>query len=171
MIYPIPADVLQRIAVRDGCEWESGPIRGNEDRSIRWITVAEVGPTKLKLGLSNDGYWVRGGGATVELANGPHAITFLPCLEIPLQELQQTIRSGLIRIGLPPEFECTFPYADLIVAGLESRSEFWIKVALERIQEGERSERVIDAIRVASASAPTQKLRHSARRLLVNHDQ
>ena len=166
MIYPIPAEILGNIVVQNEYVWRQGPMRGKEYKSIRWIPVAEIGRTNLEIGLSDDGYWVRGGGATVELANGPHAISFLPCLELPLEEVRQTIRNGLVRIGLSSQLEDTFPVADLIVAGLTSGSEYWVTLSLERIDDGVRNERVYDAIRIASTSAPTQKLRHQAKRLL-----
>lgn len=166
LIYPIPVETLQNIVEQKGHIWENGPMRGKEDRQIRWIKVTEVGPAKTTLGLSDDGYWVRGGGATIEVANGPLAITFLPCLEVPIEEFRQAIRNGLVHIALSSSMEVSFPYSDLLVTGLTSGSELWTKLALDRIEEGMQSKEVDDALRLASKSAPTQKLRHRAKSLL-----
>ncbi|WP_397570120.1 hypothetical protein [Schlesneria sp. T3-172] len=166
MTHSIPAETLQNIVAQDERAWQRGPMSGKEDTSIRWIPVADVGRTKLHIGLSDEGEWVRGGGATVEVANGPHALSFLPCLDVPLEEVRQTIRNGLVRIGLPSSFADTFPLANVIVTGLTSGSEYWVTLALERIDDSVRNEQVDEAIRSASTSAPTQKLRHQAKRLL-----
>ena len=166
MIYPIPRHAMQTGALLDEGRWEIGPMRGKEHREVRWFNLADIGPKKLKIGLSDDGYWVRGGGATVEIANGPHVVTFLPCLEVSIAELRQTIRTSLAQAQLSASLGDTFPFSDLIVAGLKSGSEYWVTLALDRIEEGERNEQVDEAIRAAAMSAPTQQLRHRSKALL-----
>jgi hypothetical protein len=132
MEYPIPNALLQALIDEHASDWSSGPVRGHEHQMVRWIEVAELPPSKLILGLSDSGYWVRGGGATIEVANGPHALSLLPCLECPSETFRQTLRNGLARRGLPEALEVTFPIDDLISAGLMSGSEYWTKLALER---------------------------------------
>jgi hypothetical protein len=141
-------------------------MRGREERIIRWIKVANIGPAKVTVGLSRDGYWVRGDGATVEVANGPHAITLLPCLEIPIEDIRNSIRNGLVDLSLPLHLEDTFPLTDLVVAALASGSELWTRLALDRIEEGFCNERVNNALGEASVYAPTQHLRHRAKALV-----
>ena len=166
MIYPIPRDTLQSGALLEDGLWEIGPMRGKEDREVRWFKLAAIGSKRIKLGLSDDGYWVRGGGATVEVANGPNIVTFLPCLELSFEELRQAGRKGLAQAQLSASVGDTFPFSDLIVAGLESGSEYWVTLALDRIEEGVRDGQVDEAIRSAAISAPTQRLRHRSKALL-----
>jgi hypothetical protein len=166
MEYPIPHPFLQALNDEHAYDWSSGPIRGQEHQMVRWIEVAELPPSQLIIGLSDSGSWVRGGGATVEIANGPHAISLLPCLECPSERLRQTLGDGLARRGLPDTLAETFPIEDLILAGLKSGSEYWTKLALERVGELGATPATQDALRDASRSAPTQPLRHRAGALL-----
>lgn len=166
MGYPIPRTLLQALIDEHASDWSSGPVRGREHQMVRWIEVAELPQSKLILGLSDSGYWVRGGGATIEIANGPHAIALLPCLECPSEMFRQALRSGLARRGLPEALEETFPIGELISVGLKSGSEYWTKLALERVGEVGATPATRDALRAASRSAPTQPLRHRAKAML-----
>jgi hypothetical protein len=162
-----PSDTLKRILAERNVDWNSGPLRGNEDQTIRWIKVGYIPSANLTLGLSDTGHWVRGGGATIEVAKSALAITLLPCLEVPVEEFRQVLRKGLCDLGLPCELEEMFPYSDMVVAGLTSRSDYWTKLALDRVEDGVRNQQVENALRSASAFAATQKLRHRAKALLL----
>ena len=165
MEYPIPLTLLHVLNDEHAREWSSGPVRGHERQMVRWIEVAELPPSKLIIGLSDSGYWVRGG-ATVEIANGPHAISLLPCLECPSEMFRQALRDSLARRGLPDALEDTFPIDDLIVAGLKSGSEYWTRLALDRVEEVGATPATRDVLRAAPRSAPTQPLRHRVRAML-----
>jgi len=116
----------------------------------------------ISIGLSENGFWVRGDGATVEEAGGSEAITLLPCIEIPWRELNARLSDGLVRLGFSKELSDTFPIDTLIVTALLSRSEYWTKLALERVQERPATMSLKKALAEAERVAPTQQLRHQA---------
>jgi hypothetical protein len=70
MEYPIPLTLLHVLNDEHAREWSSGPVRGHEHQMVRWIELAELPPSKLIIGLSDSGSWVRGG-ATVDLGRRP----------------------------------------------------------------------------------------------------
>jgi len=166
MRYPIPRHFLQVLIDKHTSEWFFGPARGREHQVVRWIKVAELPPSALIVGLSDEGYWVRGGGPTIEVADGPQAITLLPCLEYPSSIFRSALSIGLAKCGLPESLDETFPLDDLIIAGLQSGSEYWTKLALERLGEVGATLATRDALRFAARSAPTQPLRHRAKTLI-----
>jgi hypothetical protein len=143
-------------------------MRGNENQQVRWIEVArlDLKSVSVTIGLSENGYWVRGDGATIEVADGGGAITLLPCIEVSWQELKTKLSDGLIQLGLAEELSDTFPIDALIVTALVSRGEYWTRLAMDRIEEKGALSSVRKALAAAERVAPTQQLRHRARRLL-----
>jgi hypothetical protein len=168
MQYRIPSNALESLSNAPCGSWKAGPIRGNENRNLRWVEIArlDLRPVTISIGVSDNGYWVRGDGATVELADGGDAITLLPCIEISWRELKAKLSDGLRRLGLAEELSDTFPIDALIATALVSRSQYWTMLALERIEERGVISSVTKALAEAERVAPTQQLRHRARRLL-----
>lgn len=166
MQYHVPRQFLQPLILKHSSEWSSGLTRGREPEVVRWIKVAELPLSPLIIGLSDQGYWVRGGGATIEIADGPQAITLLPCLEYPTPVFRRALGTGLAQRGLPESLDETFPIHDLIIAGLRSGSEVWTRLALERLEEVGATSSIRDALLLAVQSAPTQRLKHRAKALM-----
>lgn len=163
----IPPSMLRRLLDENPAGWNVGPVCGDEEQTVRWIKVTVLPSANVTLGLSDTGYWVRGDGATIGIGKAPEPISLLPCLECSLEELRNALSSGLSRVGLPPELERTFPLSLLVACGLGSGSEYWVRLALDRVEQGILTEEIRDTLRIVLASAPTQKLRHRASAILA----
>jgi hypothetical protein len=94
-------------------------------------------------------------------------VFLLPVMEVNLAEVRQLLISGLKSIGLSPEFVKLFPFEDIIATGLESHSERWTSLALRWAQQSEASARLRTALGILATNGRTQKLRHSAKKLLA----
>lgn len=160
------AEAVSKLAKSHADEWHSGPRRGSEDVQVSWLSIAEALSGTLTIGLSADGSWVRGDGATIDVADGVNSITLLPCLEMQAKELSVALRNGLEQRGASPDLADTFPINDVVLCGLQSHSEHWITLAMDRINENLQDDRFSATLRQLVENAPTQKLRHRARSLL-----
>lgn len=148
-------------------EWQSASKRGDESVAVSWIPVVDVSSCGIILGVCADGYWVRGDGATIEVVDGCDApIAMLPCLEIDSESLLALLRGGLATLDAVTILSDTFPLIEIALCGLESRSERWISLAMNRLDEGLRDTRFESALLALTQNAPTQRLRHRARALL-----
>lgn len=92
-------------------------------------------------------------------------IYFLPILEEQLIEVKDVLQSGLAAMNFYGDIEKIFPFEGIIALGLKSASKHWIHLAIERASELSASGRLAGSLDEASTSAPTQRLRHEARRL------
>ncbi len=157
-------DVAARL--RDSnLRWSARAKHGaGEDSVVQWISIAEFSEARLRIGLSEDGEWVRvePTSAAVFQENKPF---FLPMLVMRFSEVQRAIREGILLAGIPVEIEGAFPFEELVVVGLESESEHWNRLALDRISELSPSVNLFKALTDSSEHAPTQQLRHRAKKL------
>ena len=137
---------------------------------VRWIKVAEFKDLRLVLGLSSNGFWVRLGAEDVCLLRpGDYLLPLLPSLELPRLEFIERLASGLTAAGLPAELITTFPKADLVITGLRSESEHWIRLALGWIESGPVQLEIKNALSDLALSKDKripQALRHAAHRIL-----
>lgn len=143
--------------------WMTSPRRGNESELIKWIQVAVLPVSRVALGVTDTGEWVRVDGATVELGSDPTPITFLPCLETPRQDVANLLEAGLTNLGISPDGVSVFPWERVIRSGLNSQSERWIEHAMQYLQGGESGLEFLTELDRLSSNAPTQHLRHLAR--------
>jgi hypothetical protein len=141
----------------------SGMVEGSV---IRWTPIASLETARLDLGISSNGWWVRGTEQTAkEFPTGQDCVFLLPILESAPIDVRQRLLDGLRARGLSEEFVDLFPFEDVVVAGLESQSEHWASLALRWAKIIGRSSRVERALAELADSGPTQKIRHASRRL------
>jgi len=134
----------------------------------RWVKVATLHRPDAEVGLSDDGRWVRGGGTLVSVADSRKMLVgFLPILEMSRSRLQVQLREGLARIDLSQEIAETFPLEAIANVGILSGSEYWASLAILRLSEiPTLSKDSIESLSEAAKQGPTQRIRHSARKLL-----
>ncbi len=145
--------------------WFCSPKYGaGEASSLQWIPVGELAEARMRIGLSEDGEWVRIEPASVAVFrdSGP---LFLPVLAMRFNEIREILREGIQAMGIPEAIEETFPFEDVVLLGLESGSEYWVRLATDRVLKLLPSARIIESLVDSSERAPTQQLRHRAKKL------
>ena len=149
-----------------GLPWSHSPKHGVDDGSIeiRWIQVCELPKARVRIGLSDLAEWVRIESGSATVFNGYEPF-FLPILEERFSEARETIHRSLKRLGFTGLVDEIFPFEEIVTLGLKSGSEHWVHHALEWVPELPVSDHLVGLLEVSSRSAPTQRLRHKAKRL------
>ncbi|MEX2964352.1 hypothetical protein [Microbulbifer sp. TYP-18] len=146
--------------------WKESPVEGDEGRSIRWIEVVALEALGLFLGLSYNGNWIRIGKESVyEFYAGQSYMPLYPILEAVLPDVKKALKDGLKSAQLPVELLESFPFQKVALSGLNSGSEYWCNLSLKYVEQLRYDEELVDALNACSKSAPTQKLRHQAKKL------
>ena len=118
-----------------------------------------------------DGEWVaeRLGGAVATIAEVPHA--FLCLLELPREVAVTRVRAAAEAMNVAPHSLPPLPYAEAILAGMSSESEYWQRLALDRLAERGDGDgdgngaRFLDELKRLEVAGSTQDVRHRARRM------
>lgn len=146
--------------------WNESSVYGDESKSLKWIEVIILKSLGLQLGISFNGYWVRiSNNLVYEFSSGCSYRFLYPVIELRLLDVQKAIIDGLNYHHLPLGFLDNFPFENIVISGLSSNSEYWCNLALKYIEDLEIDEEIINALNICSKNAPTQKLRHQAKKL------
>lgn len=113
------------------------------------------------LGLTPSGQWARQFGNQLMVWDEamPTAVHFLPLLRVPLRQVQDAIRIT----ASTEQARSKSLMMEIVQTALRSGSEFWIAAALQWVEE-DALFRPQDDLKWAANYAPTQRLRHLARR-------
>lgn len=113
------------------------------------------------LGVTASGQWARQLGAKIVVWDeAMHcAVHFLPLLRVPLREVKCAVNAA-ISSG---QTSSMLPLLAIVQTALRSRSELWTGAALLWVEEDELL-RPEAELAWAADNAPTQRLRHLARR-------
>jgi hypothetical protein len=148
--------------------WQTSCRHEAPEKSLRWIPLAALETSSIQLGLSFDGWWVVPGPHTAtEFRPGVRCVFLLPVLEVPLDEVRRVLAKGLQQKGLPEDLLAAFPFEDVVATGLESSSDYWVRLALTWAEQLPASEQLRDTLQTVATEGPTQKSRHAARTLLA----
>jgi hypothetical protein len=135
--------------------------------TVRWISVATLSDARLEIGLSSDGNWLSvTPGSVATCGHGRACLFLLPALELPHADVHRLLEDGLRANGLSTELAELFPFDDVVIEGLLSSSERWTGLALKWVEHVPLSDNVRNAVQAVVHEGPTQKLRHTARRVL-----
>ena len=153
--------------------WNESPVEGDESKFLKWIEVVTFGALGLLLGISCNGNWVRMGEESVyEFYAGQSYLPLYPILEAVLLDAKMSIKKGLESSQLPVELVESFPFHEVALSAMNSGSEYWCDLSLKYVGQLRYDEELVNALNVCSKNAPTQKLRHEAKKLraIVNRD-
>jgi len=133
---------------------------------LSWLPVTTLCRGRFILGITSKGLWARSTESVVQtFSDETLCVFFLPVLE----ELPEVVRckmvDGLKGYGLSEEFVDLFPFEQVVLAGLRSRSEYWSGLALKWALFVSRSNSLEAELDALSKSGETQKIRHSARKI------
>lgn len=133
--------------------------------ALRCIEVA-VFP-RLRLGISSRGRWVRlQENRGLELSEEESLTLLLPCLEEDREAFVQAMHASLNKLGLSTDWLDSLPLASTVSLALRSGSEHWVKLGLGWCaKDCDLRADCRSALQEAAASAPTQHLRHMAKRI------
>ncbi len=146
--------------------WNESPIDGNESKSLKWIEVVTLEAIGLLLGISCNGNWVRMGKESVfEFFAGQSYLPLYPILELALLDVKMAVKGGLESSQLPIELLESFPFQEVAFSGMNSGSEYWCDLSLKYVEQLRYDEELVNALNACSKNAPTQKLRHQAKKL------
>ena len=133
-----------------------------------WRKVFEIGDHVY--GLSGSEWAVRGGDGRILLIEANKLdIALLNLLEHPLANVKSGVEEGLKR--LKPLKASPFPYERTVLAGLRSRSEYWIEGALRWLESNSddllKGEEQFDLLTKIynDRKRISQKTRHRARKV------
>ena len=149
-------------------QWQSSLIAGTEDY-VDWIPIDHlVENEEIFVGISELGYWViEYNNSIILLSNDKYLRDFLPCLKKSLNKLSRQIDEELVKKQIPLEAKNTFPYQELILAGLKSKSEFWAELALNWLEDIEIDNRIKEQLQqITKAKWASQKTRQKASKFL-----
>jgi hypothetical protein len=148
--------------------WKMSQDHDSEGSIIRWIPIANLVHARIQLGLSSTGLWVRTTPRSVTIFEPQTpCVSLLPVLEVKLNDLRRLLGEALQRVGLSRAFVGTFPFEDVAITGLTSCSEHWSGLALKWVEQLDVSVPLEDGLAALMASGPTQRLRHSAQKLIA----
>lgn len=148
--------------------WNESPIDGDESKSLKWVEVVALETLGLLLGISYNGNWVRMGKESVfEFFAGQSYLPLYPILELALADVKMTVKGGLVSSQLPIELLESFPFQEVAISGMNFGSEYWCDLSLKYVEQLRDDKELVNALNTCSKNAPTQKLRHQAKKLKV----
>lgn len=122
------------------------------------IEVAVIESARATVLIETGGAWVIQKGARMFRAQPDQIVSFVACLEEPIEELRLALKQGLLSAGLPAVLEESFPYAEIVTAALDSGSEKWMHLAVSWIETLNCTEHLRAATqRVLTRRAGTQR--------------
>jgi hypothetical protein len=146
--------------------WKESPVFGEESKSLKWIDVVTLEALGLMLGLSCNGNWVRiSKGSVYEFYAGQSYMPLYPILEGVLLDIKMAIKSGIESAQLPVDLLESFPFKEVTLSAMNSGSEYWCSLSLKYVEQLQNDKELVDALGMCSKNAPTQKLRHQAKKL------
>ncbi|ARU57343.1 hypothetical protein OLMES_3302 [Oleiphilus messinensis] len=149
--------------------WRESPIDGDERKSLKWIEVVTLGSLGLILGISCNGNWVRMGKESVyEFYSDQSYMPLYPILEAVLLDVKMAIKKGLQSSQLPVELIESFPFQEVALSAMNSGSVYWCDLSLKYVERLRYDEELVNALNICSKNAPTQKLRHQAKKIKAN---
>lgn len=150
----------------DAEQWETSPRHERPDELVRYRPSAKLDKAGLRLGLSDQGYWVViGPSSATELRDGTSPIFLLPLLQMSRTEALSALETGLRAHSAQLDALDHFPIESLVVTGLESGAEHWSSMALAWAAEMAPTPRLAEALGLLSKSGATQAIRHRAQKI------
>jgi hypothetical protein len=136
-----------------------------------WCPLIRFAESTKALGVTRAGPWwwgvEREDGWEIYPLEGDAVVGILPLLEMPFGALEHKARHSAIRLGIPPQrLLRTLPLATIIRAALATGSDYWVRLAVEWLEDSDIASQLQDAIGSAASEVRLeQSLRHRLRRL------
>ncbi|GAA5449645.1 hypothetical protein [Deinococcus depolymerans] len=128
--------------------------------------VTELSESRVPVGVTGAGEWVylarEGGWSSLTGSTPVFLVTVLP----KGGAFHSDLRDQLVAAGLPPSMADTFPVASSIRLGLTWPAEFWQQAALDWLEREGHAEAFLPELEALMHTGGTQRIRHTARRLV-----
>jgi hypothetical protein len=149
--------------------WISSLIHGTE-KSEQWLSIVRLPEDEIILGFSKSGYWIIDRNEYIHiLREGSNLRDLLPILKKPISEVNYLITEELLKKGFSADLCETFPFLDLTLAGLKSKSDFWASLAIDWIEKFSSDEAVkIELNQVFESKWASQRTKQKANKILKN---
>lgn len=139
----------------------------SEGADVIWLPVAKLAGDRFLLGLTRTGFWARSTESGVQaVKDETNCIFLLPILESPPEVVRSKLIEGLKLYGLSEEFIDTFPFEKVVMAGLNSQSEYWSSLALKWVLFVSNPHVFKAELEALSESGETQRIRHAAKKIV-----
>lgn len=146
--------------------WIESPIDGDEKTTLKWVEVVFWENLGLQLGISCNANWVRKGKEAVfEITPESSYRPVYPILEMDFLDVEIALRDRLNCLQLPTELLDIFPFRGIVISGMNSGSEYWCNLSLKHVEQLRYDSELVKALNICLKNAPTQKLRHQAKKL------
>lgn len=123
----------------------------------------------IEIGLSKKGNWVFVKGKLLYECKGAlvtDVIFLLPLLEVKYESLKSLLTNSLEGLNRLDMYN-SFPVRDILITALNSNSEYWIKLALNWLEEiGNLKYYFQEIFQISNDKKYSQKTRHQALKLL-----
>ncbi|MCP3973483.1 MAG: hypothetical protein GY720_03205 [bacterium] len=154
--------------------WRTNKLFASQEVPVQWRPLVKVGPNRW-LGISKSESWVICGDTELDaayLTDDKMGSAFLTCLELSFHEFQKRILEAMEQLDPPAIPRPEFPLSEMILAGLATRSDYWVDLALDWLEEAHSSKRLDKpAIKkelsrmLTARKRVRQKTRHRAARI------
>lgn len=149
----------------DGGLWRKRNYDSYGKTVLNWLPVTALCRDQFLLGLTSEGLWARATENATQVADDDNYIFFLPVIEETSEIVFGKIAEGLKYYGLSEIYTATFPFEDVVVAGLRSQSEHWSDLALKWVLFLPCGERLKIEVESLIDAGETQSIRHTARKI------
>ncbi|MCC6130684.1 MAG: hypothetical protein IT186_12220 [Acidobacteria bacterium] len=132
---------------------------------VRWRPILPVSTQEAYCGISEEDEWIFVGATATPPGTGRFGRALLPMLETRLADLKQRLAESLSRIERPTALVDSFPFEEVLLAGIDIGSDYWAELALGWLRDTNSgvSPEVIDRLRkVVYPSQFSQHVRHLA---------
>jgi hypothetical protein len=145
--------------------WRAARVHGRQAIAM-WCPILDYDRSRAALGLARPGEWWwdvnREDEVEIYPLAGDAVVGTLPLLEIPFAALRSRVRESATRLGLSPQqVMSALPIATILRAALKTRSDYWVALAVEWLEDSGTASQVRDAIQSAAFDRRLeQSLRH-----------
>jgi hypothetical protein len=167
-------DLKQQLKDRFASQFSLGRLRGVPNgEAIRWALVAILRPLAagpvLEVGLTEEGRWVvaAADGSITDVEATQDYLPLFPLLEMSFEDARKALRAQFLQHGLNANWLAFFPFEQIVVAALVSRSAAWAGRALQWLDTLSPSAALRAAVDTLRSTGITQQQRHHAARLLA----
>jgi hypothetical protein len=138
---------------------------------IEWAPLLKVGSSEVEIGISRQGMWYIGDADDCLPINSTTvSVRTLPLLELEVSEFKRRVSEMLIKVQIPLDQidgGLELPLRTSVNTALSGLSEYWIALALERLQLLKLFPETAQLLSVlAESTQASQHVRHKAKRLL-----